>query len=81
MNEIRVLSDQGVNVLEFMRLKLGNGDTATFWNDNWSGGGTLKNLFPRLYALENCKEVKVSTKLSDSNLEYSFRRNTKGSRT
>ncbi|GJY25826.1 RNA-directed DNA polymerase, eukaryota [Tanacetum coccineum] len=53
VNEIRVLSDQGVNVLEFMRLKLGNGDTTSFWNDNWSGGCVLKDLYPRLYALEN----------------------------
>nr|GEV12362.1 RNA-directed DNA polymerase, eukaryota, reverse transcriptase zinc-binding domain protein [Tanacetum cinerariifolium] len=56
VNEIRILSDQGMNVLEFMRLKLGNGDMASFWNDNWSGGGVLKDLYPRLYALENEQE-------------------------
>nr|GEV48232.1 RNA-directed DNA polymerase, eukaryota [Tanacetum cinerariifolium] len=36
-----------------MRLKLGNGDMASLWNDNWSGGGVLKDLYLRLYALEN----------------------------
>ncbi|GJT19195.1 RNA-directed DNA polymerase, eukaryota, reverse transcriptase zinc-binding domain protein [Tanacetum coccineum] len=78
VNEIRVLRDQGVNVLEFMRLKLGNGDTASFWNDNWSGGGVLKDLYPRLYALENGKSVNVCTKLSDPSMDYSFRCKTRG---
>nr|GEX25718.1 RNA-directed DNA polymerase, eukaryota, reverse transcriptase zinc-binding domain protein [Tanacetum cinerariifolium] len=78
VNEIRILSDQGVNVLEFMRLKLGNGDMASFWNDNWSGGGVLKDLYPRLYALENGKSVNVCTKLSDPCMDYSFRRKTRG---
>nr|GEY36788.1 RNA-directed DNA polymerase, eukaryota, reverse transcriptase zinc-binding domain protein [Tanacetum cinerariifolium] len=78
VNEIRILSDQGVNVLEFMRLKMGNGDMASFWNDNWFGGGVLKDLYPRLYALENGKSVNVCTKLSDPSMDYSFRRKTRG---
>nr|GEX66642.1 RNA-directed DNA polymerase, eukaryota, reverse transcriptase zinc-binding domain protein [Tanacetum cinerariifolium] len=78
VNEIRILSDQGVNVLEFMRLKSGNGDMDSFWNDNWFGGGVLKYLYPRLYALENGKSVNVCTKLSDPSMDYSFRRKTRG---
>nr|GEV50238.1 RNA-directed DNA polymerase, eukaryota [Tanacetum cinerariifolium] len=78
VNEIRILSDQGVNVLKFMRLKLGNGDMASFWNDNWSGGCVLKDLYPRLYALENGKSVNVCTKLSDPSMDYSFPRKTRG---
>nr|GEW25608.1 RNA-directed DNA polymerase, eukaryota, reverse transcriptase zinc-binding domain protein [Tanacetum cinerariifolium] len=74
----RILSDQGVNVLEFMRLKLGNGDMSSFWKDNRSGGGVLKDLYPRLYALENGKSMNVCTKLSDPSMDYSFRRKTKG---
>ncbi|GJV40041.1 RNA-directed DNA polymerase, eukaryota, reverse transcriptase zinc-binding domain protein [Tanacetum coccineum] len=65
-------------IMEFMRLKLGNGDTTSFWNDNWSGGGVLKDLYPRLYALENGKSVNVCTKLSDPSMDYSFRRKTRG---
>nr|GEW67565.1 RNA-directed DNA polymerase, eukaryota [Tanacetum cinerariifolium] len=75
VNEISILSDQGVNVLEFMRLKLGNRDMASFWNDNWSGRGVLN---PRLYALENGKLVNVSTKLSDPSMDYSFRHKARG---
>nr|GEX66510.1 RNA-directed DNA polymerase, eukaryota [Tanacetum cinerariifolium] len=75
---IRILSEQGVNVLEFMRLNLGNGDMASFWNDNWSGGGVFKDLYLRLYALENSKSVNVCTKLSDPSMDCSFRRKTRG---
>nr|GEU80679.1 RNA-directed DNA polymerase, eukaryota, reverse transcriptase zinc-binding domain protein [Tanacetum cinerariifolium] len=78
VNEIKILRRQGVNVLDVMRLKLGNGDMTTFWDDNWIGGGVLKDLYPRIYALETCKTVNVSTKLNDSSLDNSFRRRTRG---
>ncbi|GKA94298.1 RNA-directed DNA polymerase, eukaryota, reverse transcriptase zinc-binding domain protein [Tanacetum coccineum] len=60
------------------KLKLGNGTTTSFWNDKWYGGGVLKDLFPRLYALENSKSVTVCDKLSDPSLDISFRRKTRG---
>nr|GEZ01824.1 RNA-directed DNA polymerase, eukaryota, reverse transcriptase zinc-binding domain protein [Tanacetum cinerariifolium] len=68
----------GVNVFDFMRLKLGNGDTTAFWEDNWIGGNVLKDLYPRIYALETGKSVTVSKKLTDSSLDNSFRRKTRG---
>nr|GFC08218.1 RNA-directed DNA polymerase, eukaryota, reverse transcriptase zinc-binding domain protein [Tanacetum cinerariifolium] len=43
VNEISVLKNQGINVFDFMRLKLGNEDTTTFWEDNWIGGNVLKD--------------------------------------
>nr|GFC36021.1 RNA-directed DNA polymerase, eukaryota, reverse transcriptase zinc-binding domain protein [Tanacetum cinerariifolium] len=61
-----------------MRLKLGNGDTTAFWEDNWIGGNVLKDLYQRIYALETCKLVTVSKKLTDSSLDNSFRRKTRG---
>nr|GEX73276.1 hypothetical protein [Tanacetum cinerariifolium] len=78
VNEIKILRRQGVNVLDFMLLKLGNGDMTAFWDDNWIGGGVLKDLYPRIYALETCKTVNVSTKLNNSSLDNSFRRRTRG---
>ncbi|GKB77117.1 RNA-directed DNA polymerase, eukaryota [Tanacetum coccineum] len=38
----------------------------------------LKNLYPRIYALESCKYVTVGSKLAQSSLEYSFPRNPRG---
>nr|GEY94259.1 RNA-directed DNA polymerase, eukaryota, reverse transcriptase zinc-binding domain protein [Tanacetum cinerariifolium] len=78
VNEISVLKNQGVNVFDFMRIKLGNGDTTAFWEDNWIGGNVLKYLYPRIYALETCKSVTVSKNLTDSSLDNSFRCKTRG---
>nr|GEX27158.1 RNA-directed DNA polymerase, eukaryota, reverse transcriptase zinc-binding domain protein [Tanacetum cinerariifolium] len=61
-----------------MRLKLGNGDTTAFWEDNWIGGNVLKDLYHRIYALETCKSVTVSKKLTDYSMNNSFRRKTRG---
>nr|GEZ79832.1 RNA-directed DNA polymerase, eukaryota [Tanacetum cinerariifolium] len=77
-SEIRVLSNQSVKVLDYMRLKLRNGDMAAFWADKWSGKGLLRDLFPRLYALENDKLVSVCSKLNEPHLDVSFRRTTMG---
>nr|GEW14517.1 hypothetical protein [Tanacetum cinerariifolium] len=60
------------------RLKLGNGDTTAFWEDNWIGGNVLKYLYPRIYALDTCKSVTVSKELTDSSLDNSFCRKTRG---
>ncbi|GJZ86136.1 RNA-directed DNA polymerase, eukaryota, reverse transcriptase zinc-binding domain protein [Tanacetum coccineum] len=78
VNEINVLKNQGINFLDFMRLKLGNGNNISFWNDNWIRGNTLKNLYPRIYALENSKQVTVCAKLADIALDASFRRKPRG---
>nr|GEX16981.1 RNA-directed DNA polymerase, eukaryota, reverse transcriptase zinc-binding domain protein [Tanacetum cinerariifolium] len=78
MKEIRVLSNQGVKVLDYMRLKLGNREMAAFWADNWSDKGLLRDLFPRLYTLENDKLVSICSKLNEPHLDVSFRRTTRG---
>ncbi|GJV63032.1 hypothetical protein Tco_1473860, partial [Tanacetum coccineum] len=78
VNEINVLKNQGINFLDFMRLKLGNGNNISFWNDNWIGGNTLKNLYPHIYALENSKQVTVCAKFADIALDASFHRKPRG---
>ncbi|GJT06691.1 RNA-directed DNA polymerase, eukaryota [Tanacetum coccineum] len=35
-----------------MQMKLGNGDKTAFWEDIWIGHIVLKDLYPRIYALE-----------------------------
>nr|GEV79651.1 nucleotide-binding alpha-beta plait domain-containing protein [Tanacetum cinerariifolium] len=78
VNEITVLKLQGFNFFDFMRLNLGNGINISFWNDNWIGGNTLKNLYPRIYALENYKQVTVHMKLADQTLAALLRRKPMG---
>nr|GEU59894.1 RNA-directed DNA polymerase, eukaryota [Tanacetum cinerariifolium] len=58
--------------------KLGKGDSTCFWEDKWFEGSALKDMFPRLFALENVKSVTVYKKLNDFGLDYSMRRKPRG---
>nr|GEW48378.1 RNA-directed DNA polymerase, eukaryota, reverse transcriptase zinc-binding domain protein [Tanacetum cinerariifolium] len=60
MDEVRALHKKGGYVFDFMNLKLGNREMVKFWLDRWYEGGILKDLFPRMFALENMKEVRGS---------------------
>ncbi|GJW76517.1 RNA-directed DNA polymerase, eukaryota [Tanacetum coccineum] len=60
------------NSEDYIRLKLGNGENTRFWLDNWYEGGVIKELFPRMFALELNKNATVSSKLNASSLDNSF---------
>nr|GEV37248.1 RNA-directed DNA polymerase, eukaryota, reverse transcriptase zinc-binding domain protein [Tanacetum cinerariifolium] len=77
-NEVKVLEKKGINLLSFMKKKLGNGLSTLFWEDGWCERGKLKERFPRAYALENLKHITVGHKLSQPCLSHSFRRNPRG---
>ncbi|GJX42295.1 RNA-directed DNA polymerase, eukaryota, reverse transcriptase zinc-binding domain protein [Tanacetum coccineum] len=74
IQETNSLLTKGIDVMNHIRIKLGNGDKTMFWEDKWCAGGTLKDKFNRLYALESCKHVTVGTKFSQPLLSSSFRR-------
>ncbi|GKC04518.1 hypothetical protein Tco_0996128 [Tanacetum coccineum] len=74
VHEMEVLKKQGIDVSNCFKIKLGNGENTSFWDDIWRGDSALKYLYPRLYALESCKDVKVASKLSHARLDFSFRR-------
>nr|GEU34144.1 RNA-directed DNA polymerase, eukaryota, reverse transcriptase zinc-binding domain protein [Tanacetum cinerariifolium] len=74
VKEARSLKGTGINVVDLIRLKLGNGDSFSFWEDKWYAGGVIKELFPRLYALELHKHATVRMKLMAPSLDNSFRR-------
>ncbi|GJZ06340.1 RNA-directed DNA polymerase, eukaryota [Tanacetum coccineum] len=78
VNEVNVLKEQGINLFEFMKQKMGDGANTCFWEDNWAEGGILKNKFPRVYALEKNKQVMVSVKMKDPSLDHSMRRKVRG---
>ncbi|GJW23481.1 hypothetical protein Tco_0034103 [Tanacetum coccineum] len=63
VQEVKVIQAQGINIHDFIKLKLGNGEDSRFWLDKWYEGGVLKRLFPRVYALELDKNISVSSKL------------------
>nr|GEV77150.1 RNA-directed DNA polymerase, eukaryota, reverse transcriptase zinc-binding domain protein [Tanacetum cinerariifolium] len=72
VKEARSLKGTGINVVDLIRLKLENGDSSSFWDDKWYAGGIIKDLFPRLYALELHKHATVRMKLIAPSLDNSF---------
>nr|GEV10482.1 RNA-directed DNA polymerase, eukaryota, reverse transcriptase zinc-binding domain protein [Tanacetum cinerariifolium] len=78
VNEINSLKNKGINLLDFMQVKLGNGDKTAFWEDIWIEGRALKNGYPRMYSLVTCKLITVGMKLAQSSLDSSFRRVPRG---
>ncbi|GJW06935.1 RNA-directed DNA polymerase, eukaryota [Tanacetum coccineum] len=78
IREINVLSEKGINLMNQLRIKLGNGEMTHFWDDNWCEGGRLKDRFPRVYALEECKDITVGSKLAQPSITQSFRRMPRG---
>nr|GEX64311.1 hypothetical protein [Tanacetum cinerariifolium] len=61
---MKSLSAKGLDLLKFMCIKVGNGNSTSFWVDKWCIERVLKDRFPRIYALELDKNVTVADKLS-----------------
>nr|GEY11087.1 hypothetical protein [Tanacetum cinerariifolium] len=69
-----MLEKKGIDLMSYMHMNLGNGLSTSFWDDNWCTGGNLKNLFLRVYALENNKRISVRDKLVYPTLNQSLRK-------
>nr|GEY70475.1 RNA-directed DNA polymerase, eukaryota [Tanacetum cinerariifolium] len=78
VDDDRVYKAAGIDLMKYMRIKLGNGETTKFWEDKSCEEGALKDRYPSVYALENCKQITVGEKLSQPNLSFSFRRKPRG---
>ncbi|GJW45497.1 RNA-directed DNA polymerase, eukaryota, reverse transcriptase zinc-binding domain protein [Tanacetum coccineum] len=78
VNEARVLASKGIDIIKYIRFKLGNGEAARFWEDRWLEGDLLKQRFPRLYALDTHKYCTVAMKFMQPSLCFSFRRSPRG---
>ena len=53
-SKIRSIIEEG------MIISVGNGNSVHFWHDRWCEAGTLKSLFPRLFALSLQKNLLIS---------------------
>nr|GEV00563.1 RNA-directed DNA polymerase, eukaryota, reverse transcriptase zinc-binding domain protein [Tanacetum cinerariifolium] len=80
IQEMNTLSKKGIDLINYMRIKVGNGESTLFWEDKWCEEGVLKDIFPRVFALEVCKNITVAAKFSQPLLSSSFRRNPRGGR-
>ncbi|GJW03444.1 RNA-directed DNA polymerase, eukaryota, partial [Tanacetum coccineum] len=73
LKEVHNLKVSGFDLLSFCSKHIGNGQDTCFWLDIWSGDRPLREVFPRMFALELNRDISVAEKLS-SPLEGSFRR-------
>ncbi|GJU97812.1 hypothetical protein Tco_1327083 [Tanacetum coccineum] len=76
--EFSSLTHKGIDLIALVKRKLGNGENTLFWEDIWLGDSSLKTKFPRLFALELCKDISVAEKMAHSSLILSFRRLPRG---
>ncbi|GJU00858.1 RNA-directed DNA polymerase, eukaryota, reverse transcriptase zinc-binding domain protein [Tanacetum coccineum] len=53
----------GINLKMLFKKKVGNGMTTSFWYDNWLGGPSLHETFPRLFRLETMPNCLVSDRV------------------
>ncbi|GJR93266.1 hypothetical protein Tco_0265440 [Tanacetum coccineum] len=70
-----ILLNNGIDLLGYIKKKVGNGEKTLFWYEPWKGDVSFNNLFPRLFALELDKKISVAGKMAQPSLITSFRRN------
>ncbi|GJV14855.1 RNA-directed DNA polymerase, eukaryota [Tanacetum coccineum] len=73
VRELNLLKDKGFDFLSHCKKRIGDGYCTRFWYDNWICDKSLRDRFPRLFALEMEKEVSVAVKMGAS-VADSFRR-------
>nr|GEU29114.1 reverse transcriptase domain-containing protein [Tanacetum cinerariifolium] len=74
LREVQLLASKGFDFLSRCKIRVGDGVNTKFWLDTWILDVPLSIRFPRLYALESDKQIKVAAKFGDSSLADSFRR-------
>ncbi|GJX08115.1 hypothetical protein Tco_0196047 [Tanacetum coccineum] len=73
IRETNSLLNKGIDLLAFIRKKVGNEEDTLFWDETWLGEKSLKYQFPRLYALEECKLITVAEKMRHDGLSSFYR--------
>ncbi|KAL4584334.1 hypothetical protein LXL04_008933 [Taraxacum kok-saghyz] len=80
INSFDSLNSQNLNPISLIKIRIGNGLKTHFWTDKWCCDDTLASIFPRLYALEENKEVKVADRIGPSIEVWQRRRQPRGGR-
>ncbi|PWA36452.1 RNA-directed DNA polymerase, eukaryota [Artemisia annua] len=62
----------------FLQKRVGNGSNTRFWDDVWIDNQLLPTRFPRLYALETCKDANISDRWPATGWSWSWRRIMRG---
>ncbi|GJU44673.1 anamorsin [Tanacetum coccineum] len=77
ITEVNSLKVKGVDLISHCKIRVGKGTGTSFWKDLWIGDNLLKLSFPRLFALEENKDISVADKMNTS-ISSSFRRHVRG---
>ncbi|PWA34615.1 RNA-directed DNA polymerase, eukaryota, Reverse transcriptase zinc-binding domain protein [Artemisia annua] len=78
LSSVKSLKDKGIDLLSLCIRKLGNGISIRFWDEIWCGNSPLKNLFPRIYMLDNDRGCNVASRVSLQDWSYVLRRTVRG---
>ncbi|GJT90856.1 hypothetical protein Tco_1079701 [Tanacetum coccineum] len=60
ITEVNSLKVKGVDLISHCKIRVGKGTGTSFWKDLWIGDNLLKLSFPRLFALEENKDISVA---------------------
>ncbi|GJU96420.1 RNA-directed DNA polymerase, eukaryota, reverse transcriptase zinc-binding domain protein [Tanacetum coccineum] len=74
LKAIDKLKTKGVDLHNFCKLVVGNGNTIKFWHDKWYGDVCFKDKFHRCFNLELQKDISVALKLQSNDFALSLRR-------
>ncbi|GJU61242.1 hypothetical protein Tco_1243077 [Tanacetum coccineum] len=77
ITEVNSFKVKGVDLISHCKIRVGKGTGTSFWKDLWIGDNLLKLSFPRLFALEENKDISVADKMNTS-ISSSFRRHVRG---
>ncbi|GKC19351.1 hypothetical protein Tco_1021501 [Tanacetum coccineum] len=80
-NIIQIVSDlhnAGLVPSSAMKRKIGDGMSTLFWHDVWINDTPLAQQFPRLFLLEEFKNVAVGDRWNGSSLSWNWRRPLRG---
>ncbi|GJW56280.1 putative RNA-directed DNA polymerase, eukaryota, reverse transcriptase zinc-binding domain protein, partial [Tanacetum coccineum] len=72
------LNDKGIDLLSACTRSVGNGKSIRFWDDSWCGDKPLKDVFPRIFALDNDKRCIVDHRINNSTWSTALRRMPRG---
>ncbi|GJZ89087.1 hypothetical protein Tco_0660869 [Tanacetum coccineum] len=67
--EVKKLQNQGVNIFDYIRIKIGNGDNTSFWKDKWHNESILKmfsSLMVEEFQLDNLSRLVSTITLSSA---------------
>ncbi|GJS72623.1 RNA-directed DNA polymerase, eukaryota, reverse transcriptase zinc-binding domain protein [Tanacetum coccineum] len=72
------LQAKGIDLFALCGRSVGDGNSTSFWGDNWCGTRPLKDFFPHVYALDENKLCTVAQRINIEDWSFVLRRPPKG---